>query len=129
MVQARDACSGCSFFLGSKLHLGPHLSPKLSFPQDFKSPPLSFDNRQQTKKQSMTSKQRNRKAKAISTAAFDAKFDAGEDISEHLDPGGLRVLAPGEENLDLTPTKVNVDFPRWMGRIRSSGRCIMGSRS
>jgi hypothetical protein len=21
---------------------------------------------------------------------------------------------PGEERLDLTPTKVNIDFPRWM---------------
>jgi hypothetical protein len=26
----------------------------------------------------------------------------------------MRRFAPGEERLDLTPTKVNIDFPRWM---------------
>jgi len=50
----------------------------------------------------------------ITAAQFDAKFDAGADISEHLDLGAARIFAPGEERLDLTPTKVNVDFPRWM---------------
>ena len=50
----------------------------------------------------------------ITAAQFDAKADAGEDISEYLDLGAARVFAPGEERLDLTPTKVNVDFPRWM---------------
>lgn len=50
----------------------------------------------------------------ITVAQFDAKADSGEDISEYLDLGAARVFAPGEERLDLTPTKVNVDFPRWM---------------
>jgi len=50
----------------------------------------------------------------ISTEDFDAKADAGEDISEYLDLGSARIFGPGEERLDLTPTKVNVDFPRWM---------------
>jgi hypothetical protein len=50
----------------------------------------------------------------ITAAEFDAKFDAGEDITEYLDLSTARVFAPGEERLDLTPTKVNVDFPRWM---------------
>ncbi len=54
-------------------------------------------------------------AKPISTAAFDAKFDAGEDISEHLDLSTARTFAPGEdETLDLAPQKVNVDFPTWV---------------
>ena len=50
----------------------------------------------------------------VTAAQFDARFDAGEDISEYLDLGAARLFAPGEERLDLTPTKVNVDFPRWM---------------
>lgn len=66
----------------------------------------------------MSSKAKIRKAAPrrahITAAEFDAKFDAGEDITEYLDLGAARVFAPGEERLDLTPTKVNVDFPRWM---------------
>jgi hypothetical protein len=54
------------------------------------------------------SKTKNRKPKPISTAAFDAKFDRGEDISEHLDLGKIERFGPGEdETLDLTSTKVN----------------------
>jgi hypothetical protein len=53
--------------------------------------------------------------KPISTAEFDAKFDRGEDISEHLDLGKAEFFEAGEpDRLDLTPTKVNVDFPKWM---------------
>jgi hypothetical protein len=67
----------------------------------------------------MSSKQKIRKAMPrrdrITAGQFDAKFDAGEDISGRLDLSTARVFAPGEERLDLTLTKVNVDFPRWMG--------------
>jgi len=38
---------------------------------------------------------------------FDAKFDAGEDITEHLDLSKAR-----RAQQDLK--RVNVDFPRWM---------------
>lgn len=38
---------------------------------------------------------------------FDAKFDAGEDISEALDLSSIR--RPG-----LEQRRVNVDFPAWM---------------
>jgi len=38
---------------------------------------------------------------------FDAKFDAGEDITEHLDLSKAR-----RTQQDLK--RVNVDFPRWM---------------
>jgi hypothetical protein len=66
----------------------------------------------------MSNKSKNRKPTprrvSISAKRFDSKADAGEDISEYLDLGSARVFAPGEERLDLTPTKVNVDFPRWM---------------
>jgi hypothetical protein len=58
---------------------------------------------------------KNRKPKAIRTTDFDAKFDRGEDISAHLDLGSAQHFAAGEpDRLDLTPTKVNVDFPKWM---------------
>lgn len=51
----------------------------------------------------------------ITTEEFDAKFDAGEDITEHLDFSKSRVLAPGEDGaLSLKPQKVNVDFPAWV---------------
>ena len=43
----------------------------------------------------------------ITTEKLDAKFDRGEDITEHLDPSSLR--RPGLEN-----RRVNVDFPAWM---------------
>lgn len=63
----------------------------------------------------MSSRPKKRKAsRALSAAQFDAKADAGEDISSHLDLSAARVFGPGEERLDLTPTKVNVDFPKWM---------------
>ena len=58
---------------------------------------------------------KNRKSKAIRTTDFDAKFDRGEDISEHLDLSTVEHFAAGKaDRLDLTPTKVNVDFPKWM---------------
>lgn len=43
----------------------------------------------------------------ITAAEFDAKFDAGEDISAHLDLSTARV---GEPEMQ----KVNVDFPTWV---------------
>lgn len=54
------------------------------------------------------------KRSAIGAAEFDSKFDRGEDISSHLDESSVRVFRPGEQRLDLTSTKVNVDFPKWM---------------
>ena len=51
-------------------------------------------------------KARKRKTK-ITTEELDAKFDRGEDITEHLDLSSLR--RPGLEN-----RRVNVDFPAWM---------------
>ncbi|MBZ0169032.1 hypothetical protein MELA_00902 [Candidatus Methylomirabilis lanthanidiphila] len=38
---------------------------------------------------------------------FDKKFDAGQDITSHLDLS--RATRPGRE-----PKRVNVDFPAWM---------------
>ena len=38
---------------------------------------------------------------------IDRKFDAGEDITEHLDLAATR--RPGQET-----RRVNVDFPGWM---------------
>ena len=38
---------------------------------------------------------------------FDKKFDAGEDVSEHLDFS--KATRPGREQ-----KRVNVDFPVWM---------------
>ena len=70
---------------------------------------------QKTKEKSMSKKLKNPKPVVRLTAAqFDALADSGEDISEHLDLNAAQVLAPGETPLDLTPTKVNVDFPKWM---------------
>ena len=43
---------------------------------------------------------KNKKQKAITTEEFDAKFDRGEDITEHLD-------------LSKVVKRVNVDFPAW----------------
>jgi hypothetical protein len=41
----------------------------------------------------------------ITTEAFDAKFDAGEDISEYLDLGSARLFNPGEARpFDRTKT-------------------------
>lgn len=60
-------------------------------------------------------KTKQRKPKSIPAAKFDAKFDRGEDISRHLDLDKIERFGPGEDDrLDLTPTKVNVDFPKWM---------------
>jgi hypothetical protein len=42
---------------------------------------------------------------AVTAAAFDAKFDAGEDMTAHLDLESTR--QPGRE-----VQRVNVDFPR-----------------
>ena len=58
---------------------------------------------------------KSRNPNPISTAEFDAKFDRGEDISEHLDFSRAEFFEAGQpDRLDLTPTKVNVDFPKWM---------------
>lgn len=38
---------------------------------------------------------------------FDEKFDAGDDVSQHLDLKNAR--RPGH-----APKRVNVDFPLWM---------------
>jgi hypothetical protein len=59
-------------------------------------------------------KKASKAARKISAAEFDARFDAGEDISARLDLSTARVYAPGEERLDLTIRKVNVDIPQWM---------------
>jgi hypothetical protein len=58
---------------------------------------------------------KNHKPAPIRTADFDAKFNRGEDISEHLDLSTAKYFAAGEpDRPDLTPAKVNVDFPKWM---------------
>ncbi len=38
---------------------------------------------------------------------FDRKFDAGEDVTAHLDHSAVR--RPNQQ-----PKRVNVDFPLWM---------------
>ena len=43
----------------------------------------------------------------IKSEEFEKKFDAGEDVTEHLDLSGVR--RPGHEQ-----RRVNVDFPVWM---------------
>lgn len=45
--------------------------------------------------------------KQMKTEDFDARFDAGKDVSSALDPAAAR--RPG-----LEQRRVNVDFPRWM---------------
>jgi len=52
--------------------------------------------------------------RSLSTAEFDKLADSGGDITKYLDLSAAKRLAPGEERLDITPTKVNIDFPRWM---------------
>jgi len=47
------------------------------------------------------------KGKRISAEEFDARFDAGEDITEYLDLSTAR--RPMQE-----PHRVNVDFPKWV---------------
>jgi hypothetical protein len=56
-----------------------------------------------------TTKSKFGKPKSISVADFDAKFDAGEDISAHLDFSSARLIEP-----DTSAQKVNVDFPVWV---------------
>jgi len=43
----------------------------------------------------------------VNTEDFDRAFDAGEDISEHID--WSKATRPG-----LKARRVNVDFPAWM---------------
>jgi predicted DNA binding CopG/RHH family protein len=43
----------------------------------------------------------------MKTKEFDKKFDAGEDVTKHLDVKKAR--RPGHEQ-----KRVNVDFPLWM---------------
>lgn len=38
---------------------------------------------------------------------LDTKFEAGEDVTEHLD-------VDSATRLNLEPRRVNVDFPAWM---------------
>ena len=45
--------------------------------------------------------------KKVSTEDFDRAFDAGEDVTPHLD--FERATRPG-----LAARRVNVDFPAWM---------------
>ncbi len=45
--------------------------------------------------------------KKIKTSEFDAKFDNGEDIEEYVDWSKGR-------RINESPTRVSVDFPRWM---------------
>lgn len=45
----------------------------------------------------------------ITAEEFDAKFDAGEDISEYLDFSRSR-------RINDDAKRVNVDFPQWMVR-------------
>ncbi len=47
------------------------------------------------------------KTQAIKAEEFDRKFDAGEDISEHLDLSSIRKSS-------LEQRRINVDFPAWM---------------
>lgn len=45
--------------------------------------------------------------KKITAEEFEAKFDAGEDITEYIDWSTAR--RPNQE-----PRRVNVDFPAWV---------------
>ncbi len=47
-------------------------------------------------------------AKPVTAEDFDAKFDAGEDVSHLLDWSRARRVGPVEMK------RVNVDFPQWM---------------
>ena len=49
------------------------------------------------------------KNSTIKAAAFDRKFDRGDDISAFVDPSSIK--RPG-----LEIRRVNVDFPEWMIR-------------
>lgn len=52
--------------------------------------------------------------KPVTVEKFDAMAEAGEDLTAHLDLSKVRVFAPGEERVDLTIRKVNLDIPQWM---------------
>jgi hypothetical protein len=56
----------------------------------------------------------SKKTKVLTSAELEKRFDAGEDISAHLDLSTVRVFAPGEERLNLEIRKVNIDIPQWM---------------
>ncbi len=43
----------------------------------------------------------------MKTKIFDQKFDAGEEVLDHLDLGKAR-------RVGTAPKRVNVDFPAWM---------------
>ncbi len=45
--------------------------------------------------------------KTMNAEDFDAKFDAGEDVSAHIDWSKAR-------RLNVEPRRVNVDFPAWV---------------
>ncbi len=49
----------------------------------------------------MTANKKTKKTKAIAAKELDAKFDQGEDVSEHIDWGDAQKF-------------VNVPFPIWM---------------
>lgn len=53
----------------------------------------------------------------MKTDEFDRRFDAGEDVSEHVDWESAR-------RINQEPRRVNVDFPTWMVAAldRESGR-------
>ena len=51
---------------------------------------------------------------SITASRFDALVDSGAEILGHLDLSTAKRFAPSEMRLDLTSTKVNIDFPRWM---------------
>ena len=53
-------------------------------------------------------------SRKMTAEELEARFDAGEDIGSLIDPSTIRRYGPGEERRDLTSTKVNVDFPRWI---------------
>ena len=55
-----------------------------------------------------------KKKRNISVETFDSLADSGEDIIPYLDLSSTRVFEPGEERLDLTIRKVNIDIPQWM---------------
>ena len=48
-----------------------------------------------------------RKAPGLKAGAFDRAFDAGEDVSGHVDWAQAR-------RVNLEPRRVNVDFPAWV---------------
>jgi len=53
-------------------------------------------------------------SRRLTASQFDALADSGTDLLQHLDLSTIRRFSAEEERLDLTPTKVNIDFPRWM---------------